>query len=108
MCLQVAPAELEDLLRTHPSVLDVAVIGIPDEKRGEVPRAYIVTKPGETFTVDEVHEFVNKQVAEYKRLSGGIEFVEIIPKSAAGKILRRDLVAKFKSEQATSSPWSRH
>ncbi|TRY61085.1 hypothetical protein TCAL_11080 [Tigriopus californicus] len=95
---QVPPAELEDLLRTHPSVLDVAVIGIPDERRGEVPRAYIVIKPQQALTEEEVHEFVNKQVAEYKRLLGGMEFVEVIPKSAAGKILRKDLVARFKSQ----------
>ena len=55
---QVAPAELEALLLTHPNIQDVAVIGKPDERAGELPRAYVVVKPGENMTEDEVHAFV--------------------------------------------------
>jgi len=96
---QVPPAELEDLIRSHPLAADVAVIGIPDQIKGEIPRAYIVLKPDVNDSKDEcgkqINDFVNKHVAEYKRLAGGIEFIEAIPKSAAGKILRKDLKARF-------------
>ena len=96
---QVPPAELEDLIRGHPLTSDVAVIGIPDPLKGEVPRAYIVLKPNVKEPKDicqkSINDFINKHVAEYKRLAGGIEFIDAIPKSAAGKILRKDLKAKF-------------
>ena len=96
---QVPPAELEDLIRGHPLTSDVAVIGIPDPLKGEVPRAYIVLKPDVKEPKDicqkEINDFINEHVAEYKRLAGGIEFIDAIPKSAAGKILRKDLKAKF-------------
>ena len=93
---QVAPAELEDLLRQHPQIEDVAVIGIPHEKYGEVPRAYVVANG---LPEAKIHEFLNKEVTDFKRLRGGIEFVEKIPKSPAGKILRRELRALFKEAQ---------
>ena len=94
---QVAPAELEDLIRSHAKVLDVAVIGIPDATRGEVPLAFIVKKVeiSDKNLKEDIHNFVNQQVAEYKRLRGGIEFLDAIPKSASGKILRKDLKALF-------------
>lgn len=91
---QVAPAELEDLLRTHEKVLDVAVIGVPDERHGEVPRAYIVKK--DEISEAEIDEFVSERVADFKKLRGGIEFLQQIPKSAAGKILRRELRDAYK------------
>ena len=95
---QVAPAELEDLIRSHADVKDVAVIGIPDKIKGEVPLAFIVTKEEDVnkeFFKDSVHKFVNEHVSEYKQLGGGIRIVESIPKSASGKILRKDLKALF-------------
>ena len=95
---QVAPAELEDLIRSHTDVKDVAVIGIQDEIKGEVPLAFIVTTKenvNKTIIKDRVHKFVNEHVAEYKQLAGGIRIVESIPKSASGKILRKDLRALF-------------
>lgn len=97
---QVPPAELEDLLRTHPKVADVAVIGVPHARHGEAPRAYVVVAGGKNDDLEagELHAFVNDEVAEYKRLAGGIEFIEAIPKSASGKILRKDLAAKYASE----------
>ena len=96
---QVPPAELEDLLRSHPDVFDVAVIGIPDERSGEVPLAFVVKKP-ESQDVNEasIHSFVNAQVAEYKRLAGGIQFVDAIPKTPSGKILRKDLRAEYEKK----------
>lgn len=92
----VAPAELEALLLTHDAVNDAAVIPIPDETAGELPRAYIVLKTADTaaatpVTEQDIYEWTKERVASYKRLDGGIIFVDSIPKSASGKILRRIL-----------------
>ncbi|XP_055692103.1 uncharacterized protein LOC129795089 [Lutzomyia longipalpis] len=92
---QVPPAELEELLRDHPKVADAAVIGIPHALSGEVPRAFIVAKKGNEVTEKELQEYVAGKVASYKRLDGGVEFLEAIPKSATGKILRRELKQKY-------------
>jgi acyl-CoA synthetase (AMP-forming)/AMP-acid ligase II len=88
---QVPPAELEDLILTNPNVADCAVIGVPDEEAGELPKAFVVLKPNHALTADELNAFLNPHIATYKRLSGGIEFIDQIPKSASGKILRRIL-----------------
>jgi acyl-CoA synthetase (AMP-forming)/AMP-acid ligase II len=85
---QVAPAELEALLLTHPAVADAAVIPSPDEEAGEVPKAFIVLKA--EATEEEIMDFVAERVAPYKKLRF-VEFLEQIPKSASGKILRRVL-----------------
>merc|ERR1712029_330206 len=96
---QVPPAELEDLIRSHSGVSDVAVIGVDDPKFGQVPKAYVVPKPcpdqagTESITEQEVHDFVSQRVTDYKRLRGGVEFIKSIPKNPSGKILRRELVA---------------
>jgi acyl-CoA synthetase (AMP-forming)/AMP-acid ligase II len=101
---QVAPAELEALLLGHPAVADVAVIGVYDASRiTELPRAYIVAAPGydgDKKLESEMHEWFNKRVAPHKKLRGGIRFVEAVPKSNAGKILRRVLVEQAKAEEA--------
>ena len=89
---QVAPAELEALLLEHPAVADVAVIGIPDVQVGEVPTAFVVARPGLTVGSQDLVDFVASRVATYKRIRR-VEFVAEIPKSAAGKILRRELHA---------------
>ncbi|MEY2975340.1 MAG: hypothetical protein RIR49_1760 [Actinomycetota bacterium] len=87
---QVPPAELEALLVTHPEVLDVAVIGIPDDEAGELPKAFIVRRPGSEVAATALQEFVAGHVATYKQIRL-VEFVDEIPKSASGKILRRVL-----------------
>jgi hypothetical protein len=87
---QVPPAELEALLITHPAVADVAVIGIPDEEAGELPKAFVVKAPGADVTPEALQAFVSERVATYKQVRS-IQFVEEIPKSASGKILRRFL-----------------
>ena len=85
---QVPPAELEGLLLTHPDVADAAVIGIPDEEAGELPKAFVVLKPGHEATADDLQAFVAGHVAHYKQIRM-VTFVKEIPKSASGKILRR-------------------
>jgi 4-coumarate--CoA ligase len=87
---QVPPAELEGLLLTHPAIADAAVIGIPDDEAGEIPKAFLTLKPGASATGTEVQEFVAGQVASYKQVRL-VEFIDEIPKSASGKILRREL-----------------
>ncbi len=89
------PAELEDLLRTIKDVADVAVIGIPHERLGEAPRAYVVKRAGSNLTEAQVEKFVAENAAPYKQLVGGVEFIEAIPKSNSGKILRKDLKNQF-------------
>ncbi|XP_044735075.1 4-coumarate--CoA ligase 1-like [Chrysoperla carnea] len=88
---QVAPAELEQILRSHPDIVDCAVVGVPHEFFGESPKAFVVKRENSKISADDVADFLAKQVVEYKRLSGGVEFLNAIPKSAAGKILRREL-----------------
>ena len=84
---QVAPAELEAILITHPQVADCAVIGVPDEEAGELPKAFVVPV-GDDLDTDVLTAFVAEQVAPHKRIRM-IEVVEEIPKSPSGKILRR-------------------
>jgi acyl-coenzyme A synthetase/AMP-(fatty) acid ligase len=88
--MQVAPAELEDILRSHPGIADAAVIGIPHDRSGEVPKAFIVLKEPK-LTEDDVKKFVAGKVSEHKHLTGGVQFVSAIPKNPSGKILRRNL-----------------
>lgn len=88
---QVPPAELEHLLQSIPEVADVAVIPYPDEEAGQIPMAYIVRKPGSHVTETQIMDFVAKQVAPYKKIRR-VAFISSIPKSPAGKILRRELV----------------
>ncbi|MBL6630797.1 MAG: AMP-binding protein [Actinomycetota bacterium] len=87
---QVPPAELEALLVTHPDVADVAVIGIPDDEAGELPKAFIVRAAGAEVAAADLQAFVAEHVATYKQIRV-VEFVDEIPKSASGKILRRVL-----------------
>lgn len=103
---QVAPAELEGILVTHPDIEDVAVIGVYDESQAsELPRAFVVLRTGQGVNnndnqhnndgmgmkEEEIKTWLKARVASYKQLRGGIKFVEQIPKSASGKILRRVL-----------------
>ncbi|RDD39450.1 4-coumarate--CoA ligase 1 [Trichoplax sp. H2] len=90
---QVAPAELEELLLTHPKVADAAVIGVPDVDAGELPKAFVVKRAND-ITEEEIIAFIASEVGPHKKLRGGVEFIESIPKSASGKILRRQLKAK--------------
>jgi acyl-CoA synthetase (AMP-forming)/AMP-acid ligase II len=86
---QVAPAELEALLITHPEVQDVAVIGVPDEECGEIPKAYVVAA-GDSVDADALMEWCAEKVSPQKKIRL-VEEIDAIPKSASGKILRREL-----------------
>ena len=94
--LQVAPAELEGVLLSHPDIADAAVVGSPDEEAGEVPKAFIVAK-GE-LDEDEVKRFVAERVAPHKKVRR-IELIDQIPKALSGKILRRVLVERERSSR---------
>ncbi|MDQ3935980.1 MAG: 4-coumarate--CoA ligase family protein [Actinomycetota bacterium] len=95
---QVAPAELEALLITHPEVQDVAVIGVPDEEAGELPKAYVVPA-GDSLDEQGLIDWCGGQVSPQKRIRL-VEKVDAIPKSASGKILRREL----KERERAASP----
>jgi 4-coumarate--CoA ligase len=90
---QVPPAELEALLLTHPAVVDAAVVGLPDDEAGEIPPAYVVMLPGSGAKDEEIMAFVAGEVSHYKQIRH-LEFIDAVPKSASGKILRRELKAK--------------
>jgi 4-coumarate--CoA ligase len=99
---QVPPAELEGILVSHPNVLDAAVIGLYDKEQAtEIPRAYIVPKDGLGRTeaeAKEIADWLGAKVTHHKRLRGGVRFVDEIPKSISGKILRRVLKIKAQEE----------
>jgi long-chain acyl-CoA synthetase len=82
--------ELDNVLFDHPKILEACTIGVPDTYRGETVKAFIVPKKGETLTEKEVLAYCRKNLAAYK-IPKKIEFVEELPKSAVGKILRRKL-----------------
>lgn len=90
---QVAPAELEALIATLPQVKDVIVIPVLDDEAGELPRAYVVKQDGMEITEQEVKDFVASRLVSHKKLRGGVIFVESVPKSPSGKLLRRTQIA---------------
>jgi acyl-CoA synthetase (AMP-forming)/AMP-acid ligase II len=96
---QVAPAELEDIIQSHPNVLDAAVIGAPDEAAGEIPMAFVVRKDGAYLDAAELMSFVAVRVAPHKKVRA-VEFVDEIPKSPSGKILRRLLKERVRTRHA--------
>jgi acyl-CoA synthetase (AMP-forming)/AMP-acid ligase II len=93
---QVPPAELEALLLTNDKVADVAVIGVLDDDGEEIPKAFVVRQPGHEIDADEVMAYVAERIAPHKKVRR-VEFIDEIPKSASGKILRKDLRAREQS-----------
>ncbi|MGR4882851.1 FadD3 family acyl-CoA ligase [Streptomyces sp. LARHCF249] len=87
------PAEIEQLLGLHPDVADVAVVGVPDPRLGEVGKAYAVRRPGSTLTADDLIAWSRREMANYK-VPRAVEFVAELPRNASGKILKRELRAR--------------
>jgi acyl-CoA synthetase (AMP-forming)/AMP-acid ligase II len=108
---QVPPAELESVLLTHPEIADTAVIGVNSAKEAtELPRAYVVpahplnTEAKKAAFSKNIKDWIQTKVARHKFLRGGVIVIDIIPKSAAGKILRRELRERAKKELAGRDP----
>jgi long-chain acyl-CoA synthetase len=102
---QVWPREVEEVIASHPAVGEVGVRGVPDEYQGEAVKAWIVLRPGQRATVDEIRAFCRKKLTGYK-VPKKIEFVESLPKSIIGKVLRRALAEEKKVDQKPVS-WER-
>jgi long-chain acyl-CoA synthetase len=92
---KVWPREVEEVLTANPKVLEAGVAGIPDPYRGETVKAWIVVRPGETLSEDEVRAWCKERLAPYK-VPSHIEFRTELPKTTVGKILRRELVRQHK------------
>ncbi|MBI2828435.1 MAG: long-chain fatty acid--CoA ligase [Acidobacteria bacterium] len=95
---QVWPREIEEVLAAHPAVMEVSVAGIPDAAKGEVPRAWVVLKAGQTATEDELRAYCRERLAPYK-VPAKVEFRTHLPKTMVGKVLRRTLVAEVQSDE---------
>jgi acyl-coenzyme A synthetase/AMP-(fatty) acid ligase len=99
--MQVSPTEIEALLSRHPCIADVCVVPLPHNISGELPLAFIVRTPAgkeedERVLKQKIHGFVNGELADYKRLAGGIEFLEALPKSTSGKTKRGEMKEQAK------------
>jgi long-chain acyl-CoA synthetase len=88
--LQVWPRDIEEVIAQHPAVADVAVTGVPDARRGEVAKAWVVVRSGATLTEADVRDWCRERLARYK-VPAHVEFRETLPRNAAGKVLRREL-----------------
>jgi long-chain acyl-CoA synthetase len=97
---QVWPREVEEVIAENPKVLEVGVAGIPDAYRGETVKAWVVLKPGETLTADEVKAWCKEHMAAFK-VPTHVEFRDELPKTTVGKVLRRELVRQDREKQGT-------
>lgn len=97
---QVPPAEIEAILLSNSKVKDCGVIGIPDEKAGELPFAYVVKQQGVTLTEEEVVQFVADNASKVKWLRGGVKFLDAIPRNPTGKLLRREMREMYKNSKS--------
>jgi long-chain acyl-CoA synthetase len=96
----VYPREIDEILFQHPKILEACAIGVPDRYRGETVNAYVVVKPGEKVTADEVIQYCREKLAAYKAPKM-VEFIDALPKSAIGKVLRKEVkeMDRKKSQQ---------
>jgi len=92
---QVWPRDVEEVISDNPKVLEVGVAGIPDPQRGETVKAWVVVKPDEILSEEDIREFCKDKMAAYK-IPTHIEFRDELPKTTVGKILRRELVREHK------------
>jgi fatty-acyl-CoA synthase len=97
----IYPVEVENALREHPAVADAAVVGVPDPRWGEVVRACVVVRPGESVTGRELMLFLRGRIADFK-IPGGYRFLDELPRNPTGKVLRRVLRDRFTAEPAAS------
>jgi long-chain acyl-CoA synthetase len=95
---QVWPREVEEVIITNPKVLEVGVAGVPDPYRGETVKAWVVLKPGESASEDEIKDWCRERMAKFK-VPTHVEFRDELPKTTVGKILRRELVKQHKDKQ---------
>ena len=93
----IYPTNIEKVIKEHPKVFDVAAAGIPDPHRGETIKVWIVPKPGETLTEQEVIAFCKKELAKFE-VPTSVEFRQELPKTMVGKVLRRMLVEQEKKK----------
>jgi long-chain acyl-CoA synthetase len=98
---KVLPREVEEVLFSHPAVLEAAVAGVPDAKRGETVKAFVVLKPGAHATEAEIQAYCRERLAPYK-LPRAVEFRDELPKTQVGKVLRRVLVEEHKQRESTA------
>lgn len=101
----IYPAEIEKVLHSHPKILDTGIVGVPDEKWGEVGKAFVVLKQGETMSNGEIFEFLRGKVAKYK-IPKYVEFIEELPKTASGKI-QKFLLKEWHKNRAQGAKDSR-
>jgi long-chain acyl-CoA synthetase len=99
---QVWPREVEEVIAEHPKVIEAGVAGVPDPYRGETVKAWVVVKPGESLTDDDIKEWCRERLAKYK-VPTQVEFRSELPKTTVGKILRRELVREHKESTAEPS-----
>jgi long-chain acyl-CoA synthetase len=99
----VGPAEVEAVLCEHPAVADAGVIGKPDLEAGEIPKAFVQLRPNTSATAAELMDFVRARIADYKRVRE-VEFIDKVPRTASGKILRRELAERERAKTAVESP----
>jgi fatty-acyl-CoA synthase len=99
----ISSLEVEKALVAHPNVYEAAVIPVPDEKWGEVPKGLVVIKPGSSLTEADLIEFCRSRIAHYK-CPRSIDFVDSLPKTATGKILKKGLRKKYWSEATQTRP----
>ena len=90
----IYPAEIEEVLLSHPKISDVAVIGMPHDKWGEVPRAIVQITPGEKVTLEDVISYCQDRIAKYK-MPKRVDFMDELPRSATGKVLKKELRKQF-------------
>jgi long-chain acyl-CoA synthetase len=96
----IVPREVEEVLFEHPKVQEAVVAGVPDSYRGETVKAYVVLKPGETATSEEIRSFCKERLAPYK-VPTQVEFRSELPKTNVGKFLRRVLVEEERKKLST-------
>jgi 2-aminobenzoate-CoA ligase len=99
---RIGPEEIEITLATHPAVADAGVIGIPDEVRGQIAKAFVVLKPGQSATSEQLIEYCKNKIAKYK-LPREVVFVNELPRTPTGKLLRR-VLRQTEAQKAQSAP----